>query len=166
MYQQSLFNVDIDAPRFIHMGIDIGAPTHSPVHTYDDGHLVDQGHLCAAGDYGYCMVLEYIWRKTTPLRGRTFQLRQGQIYWVLYGHLSACSIQLHSIGTHLKAGTVIAYLGDEQDNGGWPPHLHIQLSFKKPKACDLPGVVSRADRLEALDLYPDPRQVLGPLYHH
>ena len=58
----------------------------------------------------------------------------------------------------------MSYLGDEKENGGWPPHLHIQLSFKKPDNLDIPGVVSLADRLEALDLYPDPRQVLGPLY--
>ena len=33
-----------------------------------------------------------------------------------------------------------------------------------PEWEDLPGVVSNAKHAEALKIYPDPRQVLGPLY--
>jgi hypothetical protein len=55
-------------------------------------------------------------------------------------------------------------LGDRHENGDWSPHLHLQLCTRAPLVCDLPGVVSAADREEARQLYPDPRLVLGPIY--
>ena len=59
---------------------------------------------------------------------------------------------------------VIATVGDKSVNGGWDLHLHFQLSWKEPEVNDMPGVVKRSDREEALALYPDPRLVLGPIY--
>jgi hypothetical protein len=44
------------------------------------------------------------------------------------------------------------------------PHVHFQLSIHPPESHDMPGVVSMEDRPRALIHYPDPRQVLGPLY--
>uniref|UniRef100_A0A0C3SWS6 Peptidase M23 domain-containing protein n=1 Tax=Guillardia theta (strain CCMP2712) TaxID=905079 RepID=A0A0C3SWS6_GUITC len=64
-------------------------------------------------------------------------------------------------------------------NGGWPPHLHFQLSLQQPTTHDMPGVVAKKDHDEALRLFPDPQlvenwhldvcvsdelQVLGRLY--
>jgi peptidoglycan LD-endopeptidase LytH len=163
MYQKHLFLGDDDV-RFIHMGIDIGAPMGTPVYNFDDGILISQGYLPDSGDYGYCMVLEYVWRQVKPLKGRSYYIEAGELYWGLYGHLSASSLQLHSVGDRIPFGNKIAMLGTQHENGGWAPHLHFQLSFTKPKGFDMPGVVSLAERERALDLYPDPRQVLGPLY--
>ena len=50
------------------------------------------------------------------------------------------------------------------ENGGWEPHLHFQLSYQEPETHDMPGVVAPSDREEALQIYPDPRLVLGTLY--
>ncbi|HET6528601.1 MAG TPA: hypothetical protein VFG39_07595, partial [Balneolaceae bacterium] len=58
----------------------------------------------------------------------------------------------------------IAEIGTEEVNGGWAPHLHFQLSVDDPGKADLPGVVSDDEREQALELYPDPRLVLGELY--
>ena len=55
-------------------------------------------------------------------------------------------------------------MGKKEENGGWPPHVHFQLSLVEPKNCDLPGVVSQKDHDIALKLFPDPRLVLGNLY--
>jgi len=55
-------------------------------------------------------------------------------------------------------------MGEKHENGGWEPHVHFQLSLIEPKVPDLPGVVRRADREQALVDYPDPRLVLGALY--
>ena len=52
----------------------------------------------------------------------------------------------------------------KQKNGGWPPHVHFQLSLIEPKTCDLPGVVSEENHEVALKVFPDPRHVLGNLY--
>ena len=59
---------------------------------------------------------------------------------------------------------VLAALGDEDENGGWAPHVHVQLSWEAPLDGDLPGVVRPENRLEALEKYPDPRLICGPLY--
>jgi hypothetical protein len=55
-------------------------------------------------------------------------------------------------------------MGDKDENGGWDPHLHFQLSLIEPETHDMPGVVSPEDREQALRDYPDPRLVLGPIY--
>ena len=54
--------------------------------------------------------------------------------------------------------------GSEEVNGGWPPHVHFQLSLKEPETHDMPGVVEQEARESALEIYPDPRLVLGLLY--
>ena len=52
-------------------------------------------------------------------------------------------------------------MGSEEENGGWPPHVHFQLSLIEPEECDLPGVVSEENHDIALKIFPDPRMVLG-----
>ena len=42
--------------------------------------------------------------------------------------------------------------------------MHFQLSVVEPETHDMPGVVSASQHAEALEVYPDPRMVLGPLY--
>ena len=67
-------------------------------------------------------------------------------------------------GRRFNAGDELGWLGGREENGGWPPHVHFQLCLKRPDTHDLPGVVTRAEREEALRLYPDPRLVLGKLW--
>lgn len=55
-------------------------------------------------------------------------------------------------------------MGGVNENGGWTPHLHLQLCTEKPNECDMPGVVSQKDIATMLEVYPDPRLVLGNLY--
>jgi len=78
--------------------------------------------------------------------------------------LSAASTANCIAGNPVSKGEVIAWLGDEDENGGWPPHLHFQLSLLEPHTHNLPGVVHPDDRDRALRDFPDPRLVLGPLY--
>ena len=79
-------------------------------------------------------------------------------------NLSAASSARWRPGDAFDKGTVIGWLGAESENGGWPPHLHFQLSRVRPKTHDMPGVVDPAQRAEMLHRYPDPRMVLGPIY--
>ena len=85
-------------------------------------------------------------------------------FWVLYGHLSLQSIEHLEKGQSFVRGEQLAALGVEEENGGWPPHVHVQMSLEPPQECDLPGVVESSQRQKALDLYPDPRLICGPLY--
>ncbi|MGF1632262.1 MAG: peptidoglycan DD-metalloendopeptidase family protein [Phycisphaerae bacterium] len=136
--------------RDVHMGIDIGCPVGTPVRAFFPGRVHRQGYLPAEGDYGHVLVTEH--------------LLDGRSLFALHGHLSADSLTLHREGETFAAGDVIGHVGHRQENGGWNPHLHFQLSLLRPDAFDLPGVVAESQRTWARSVFPDPRLVLGPLY--
>ena len=64
----------------------------------------------------------------------------------------------------VERGSVLGWLGDLDENGGWPPHVHFQLSNERPETHDMPGVVALDDWARAMRTYLDPRLVLGELY--
>ncbi|MCO4774172.1 MAG: peptidoglycan DD-metalloendopeptidase family protein [Deltaproteobacteria bacterium] len=146
MYEQDLF----DGARTLHVGIDLGGPPGTPVKAFADGVVFAAGSNPEPGDYGHVIVTEHV--------------LEGQTVWALYGHLSSASLDDVSPGQSIVAGQELGVLGDESENGGWPPHLHFQLSLERPQTHDLPGVVDPAEREAALRRFPDPRLVLGPLY--
>ena len=147
MYEGDLFE---KTNRFIHMGIDIGAPVGTPVKSFYDGEIFLFKYNDQKLDYGYTIITKH-------------QIK-GQNIYALYGHLSNSSLKNKKIGQKIYSGEVIAYLGSEEENGGWPPHVHFQLSLIEPKICDLPGVVSESDHNVAVKVFPDPRIVLGNIY--
>lgn len=149
MYTAELFRQS-SGLRDIHMGIDIGAPVGTPVHSFWEGAVFLVGYNEAEGDYGHTLITKHQF--------------EGTELYALYGHLSAQSITEKIPGLNIAAGEIIAWVGDKHENGGWNPHLHFQLSYVKPSVCDMPGVVEDSRRDEALRIYPDPRLVLGPLY--
>lgn len=152
IYTDRAFGQDgpTSARRTVHLGIDVfaaaGAEVATPlgavVHDVD----VCEGHL----DYGGLVVL----RHRTPA---------GDTFGTLYGHLDPASIDTLVPGQRLEAGDVFAALGDETVNGGWPPHLHLQLLAADPR--ELPAVprgVADPDDLAAHRcVYPDPSALLG-----
>ena len=146
MYNTSLFSGD----RCIHMGIDIWNRAGQSVYSFNDGEVWYKADNNQPGDYGPTLVLRY-------------ELTEQPLF-ALYGHLSRVSLGGLSIGEKVQKAQKIASLGTEEENGGWVPHLHFQLSIDDPGRADMPGVVSEADREEALKRYPDPRLVLGTLY--
>lgn len=149
MYDAAIFRDGNDA-RTIHVGIDLGAPSGTPVHAFFAGEIFLTGYNASDGDYGHTLI--------------TRHELDGKPVWALHGHLSASSTAGKLPGQKFAAGDVIAWIGEKHENGGWNPHLHFQLSLVEPAVCDLPGVVSPAQLKEALLIYPDPRLVLGPLY--
>jgi len=146
MYEQALFA----GARTVHVGIDLGAPAGTPVHAFAPGHVHAAGRNEQPGDYGYVVVTEH-------------QVGEHTV-WALYGHLAARTLQQVATGDIVRPGEVLGWLGDRSENGGWPPHLHFQLSLLRPESHDMPGVVAPEDRDAALRRYPDPRLVLGALY--
>ena len=133
--------------REIHVGVDIGGAVNTPVHAFCDGVVHCCGYNSAKGDYGNVIVTE--------------QTLAGRRVWALYGHLSAQSIVGRAAGQAVKGGEVLGWLGAPHENGGWPPHVHLQLSLTEPATHDLPGVVSAQSHAQALLEFPDPRMVLG-----
>lgn len=146
LYETELFT----GTRYIHMGIDIGGPVGTPCYAFMDCEISHLGYNSAAGDYGYVII--------------TRQVIDEIPVWALYGHLGSSSVEGKSVGDKFSGGDVLAWFGDREENGGWEPHLHFQLSYERPTTHDIPGVVSPEERERALQVYPDPRLVLGPLY--
>lgn len=141
--------------RNIHMGIDIWTEAGSPVFSFDNGRIAYLRDNNQTGNYGPTIVIEY----ENKINGEV----NSQLF-ALYGHLSREALQRWSPGDAVGRGEQMAMLGSEEVNGGWVPHLHFQLSFSDPGEADMPGVVSEEVHEQALQLYPDPRKVLGELY--
>ena len=136
--------------RTVHLGIDLFAPAHTEVMAPIAGHVhctdVCEAHL----DYGGLVILRH-------------QLPDGTVFGSLYGHLDPESIAELCPGQTIDAGETFAQLGDAHTNGGWPPHLHLQLLAADP--ADLPdvprGVADPDDLIDHLLIYPDPSSLLG-----
>ena len=147
----NLYNTELfGGERNVHMGIDIGGPVGTPCMGFMDGEISHFGYNPAAGDYGNVVITKHD--------------IGGVPVWALYGHLDAASIEDKRVGQIVESGDVIAWFGAFEENGGWEPHLHFQLSLVEPETHDMPGVGAPGEREYSLEIYPDPRNVLGPLY--
>ena len=158
MYTTALF----EGKRDHHGGLDLGAPVNTPIHAFASGTVVEVTVNDEDGSYGPTLITKHSLPLPIHIGGPLSE--ETSEFWVLYGHLSWDSIAHWEKGDTFDAGTVLATLGDEHENGGWPPHVHVQLSVEEPVGGDLPGVVSSEDRVGALAKFPDPRLICGPLY--
>ena len=147
MYKGELFEKN---GRNIHMGLDIGAPIGTEIKSFYDGEIYSFKYNGLKLDYGYTIITKHV-------------LNNLSLY-ALFGHLSESSIRNKRIGQKIYSGEVIGYVGKKDENGGWPPHVHFQLCLLEPRDCDLPGVVSKDHHDLALNIFPDPRSVLGQIY--
>ncbi|MBB6110419.1 Peptidase family M23 [Mucilaginibacter lappiensis] len=139
---------DTDAePRRLHLGVDIwgdaGTLVYSPfdgtVHSFQDNNNL--------GDYGPAIILKH------NLDGLTL--------YSLYGHLSRKSLIGLTIGMPINKNQQIATLGNNQENGQWPPHLHFQLMYDmEGKHGDYPGVCKYSEKEQYGLNIPDPNLVL------
>ena len=147
MYLGEQFQED---QRNLHIGIDLAGPAGTPVKAFYPGTIFKLGDNALPYDYGPTIITQHSWL--------------NQTLYALHGHLSRESLERWSIGDRFEAGAELATLGSKEVNGGWNSHLHFQLSWIEPITHDLPGTVNARDREVALQAFPDPRLVLGPLY--
>ena len=150
MYTQALFGGE----RTIHVGLDIGGPAQTSIYAFEDGIIHSFADNDVDGSYGPTIITQH----ELLIEG------EEQTIWVLHGHLSRESLHDLVVGNRIKKGDQIGTMGDEHENGGWPPHVHVQLSLIEPEVPDLEGVVAPEYREDALKRFPDPRNILGRLY--
>lgn len=98
---------DSGTRRTVHMGVDLGAPVGTPVHSFSDGTIHSVGFNDGLGDYGYVVVLEHQLAPHKP------------VVWALYGHLSNSHHATLQVGQRIRKGQVIGTIGDVHENGGW-----------------------------------------------
>ena len=134
--------------RSVHLGVDLFAPAGDSVRAPLDGVVVAFGDNTAALDYGPVIVLEH-------------RTGMGVPFFTLYGHLSRESLVGLKIGAHVVRGQHLATTGSEDVNGGWPPHVHLQLLVDLVGlGLDVPGVAAPSDRTVWESLSPDPNLLL------
>jgi 4-aminobutyrate aminotransferase-like enzyme/Ser/Thr protein kinase RdoA (MazF antagonist) len=130
--------------RMVHIGLDLFAPVGTPVLTPLDGVVHAFADNRAPQDYGPVIVLRHETDDGTP-------------FFTLYGHLSRKSLDKLAVGAIVKAGEQIATLGPAAVNGGWTPHLHLQLITDILELdTDFPGVARASQRTVWRALCPDP----------
>ena len=136
--------------RTIHIGVDVFLPAGTAVRAVLPGKVVSAFYRPDAHDYGGTLILEH-----TDANGVSFR--------ALYGHLSKASVDHARVGQAFAAGEVVAHLGAVEENGGWPPHLHFQISgVDAPLNPGLwPGVVDPDSWDLWQALYPNPARLLG-----
>ena len=87
-----------------HYGLDIGAPTGTPIHASESG-VVTYSAWC--GNYGYLI-----------------KVKHESGYETYYAH---CSKLIAKVGTEVNQGDVIAYVGSTGRSTG--PHLHLEVRY-------------------------------------
>ncbi len=135
--------------RSVHLGVDIFVPAGTRVHAPFDATVVaavlNDKHL----DYGPTVILEH------ALQGAP------RVFYTLYGHLSLDTLDALATGQKLVAGEVFARIGDEQENGHWPPHLHVQLVLDLlGETSNFNGVCAPSELGFWRQVCPDPSPVL------
>jgi murein DD-endopeptidase MepM/ murein hydrolase activator NlpD len=111
--RSTVFATDAALFRNIHLGIDIWSLAGSKVYCPLDGIIHSLQDNIGFGNYGPTAILEHVLR--------------GKKVYSLYGHLAKSDLDQLYPGKPLGAGEILGHLGEEQENGNWPPHLHFQL---------------------------------------
>lgn len=114
VYEGDAFSVDSPARRTVHLGVDLFAPAGTPVFAALDGVVEYFNDNNVYLDYGPVIILRH-------------QTDTGIPFFTLYGHLSRPSLENLHLGKEISAGELIATMGEEHENVGWPPHTHFQL---------------------------------------
>lgn len=135
--------------RTVHLGLDVFVPPGTVVCAPYDGVVVETAVRPDPLDYGGVLLVEHRTDEDVP-------------FYTLYGHLAHDAGLHRGVGARIAAGDPLARVGAVDENGGWPPHLHLQLGLTTlGRGADWPGV-AEPDGLEAwLALYPNPAPLLG-----
>ena len=131
-----------DEPRRFHLGLDIWGAAGTPVSAPLGGMVHSLAYNDSPGDYGATIVL--------------LHQMDGIPFYSLYGHLSLQDLVLAE-GTYINRGQPFAQFGKPEENGHWPPHLHLQVIFDmEMRKGDYPGVCRFSEREKYLANCPDP----------
>ncbi len=135
--------------RTVHLGVDVFAPATTPIHAPLDSVVCVVKNRTTHLDYGGMVILQH----ATP---------NGEHFYSLYGHLNPEVCDALQLGQKLKAGDVFAQLGSSEQNGGWAPHLHLQLAMGiDGLESDWPGVADPDERAFWNAMCPNPAALLN-----
>ncbi|MEM7208576.1 MAG: aminotransferase class III-fold pyridoxal phosphate-dependent enzyme [Pseudomonadota bacterium] len=134
-------------PRSTHLGIDIFITAETPIYAPVAGRVYGVADNDIPYDYGGTVILEH--------------LAGEHVFYSLYGHLSKSTVDLHQVGDTIEQGQLLGYIGAQNENGGWAPHLHFQLMTTMLGLRDNFNGAAEADRMDIWSqICPDPNLVL------
>ncbi len=135
--------------RTVHLATDLFVEPGTPISAPFDAAVHALANNSAPLDYGPVVILHH-----APAPDLEF--------FTLYGHLSTGTLSSLKPGQRIAHGEVFARIGQANENGGWPPHLHFQVILDLlDRSTDFPGVSFASERSVWLDLSPDPNLILG-----
>ncbi len=135
--------------RIIHIGLDLFAEAGTPVYAPIDGVVHAADTQLQPLDYGGVIVLRHVTENDTE-------------FFTLYGHLSHASATALHVGQRILRGERIASLGAPAENGGWTPHLHLQIITDFLElGSDFPGVGTPSRRDVWRSISPDANLIVG-----
>jgi 4-aminobutyrate aminotransferase-like enzyme/Ser/Thr protein kinase RdoA (MazF antagonist) len=135
--------------RTIHIGLDLFADAGTAVYAPLTGRVAALADNATEQDYGPVIMLRH-------------ESDEGDTFFTLYGHLARTSLDGLAVEQRIERGERFATLGAPNENGGWTPHLHLQvitdlLGF----GTDFPGVSPASQRAVWRSLSPDPNLIVG-----
>lgn len=135
--------------RTLHLGLDFFAKAGTKIRAPLDGKIHSFKDNNGGRDYGPTIILEH-------------EIDTDFSFFTLYGHLSRSSIEKLNKGDRFKAGEHLAFFGDRDENGGWPPHLHFQIVLDMlGRNGDFVGLCVPREKDYWLKLCPNPIEFLG-----
>jgi 4-aminobutyrate aminotransferase-like enzyme/Ser/Thr protein kinase RdoA (MazF antagonist) len=135
--------------RTVHLGIDLFVEPGTLIRAPLDGEVYLIARNDAPLDYGPLVILRHL-------------TDSGDEFFTLYGHLAATTLSQLIPGQKITKGNPFAAVGTIKENGGWPPHLHLQIiTDLLDLEADFPGVALPSQRELWKSLSPDPNLLLG-----
>ena len=144
-YQAKGYLDDSDERRTQHLGFDVWMPECTTVLSPLSGQIYSVSNNEGPLNYGPTIICQYAFEKSHFL--------------VLFGHLSLADLKSWSPGDHIKKGQQIGVMGEPSENGGWPPHVHIQVILNDfYRNGDFPGVVRPREWQVWSSICPNPEE--------
>ncbi|WP_196890569.1 peptidoglycan DD-metalloendopeptidase family protein [Aureivirga marina] len=137
-------NSNDNSYRSIHLGLDFWVKEDTPVHALFDGKVVILHNNAAEKDYGPTIVLEH-------------RADRNFVFYTLYGHMTRDSLNFLRIGKRIRKGEIVGYVGHDNENGNWIPHLHFQVILDLlGNTTNFPGVAFKNERSTWKNICPNP----------
>lgn len=137
-----------EEPRSIHLGLDIWGKAGTRVFVPLGGTVHSFANNKGPGNYGPTIILQH-------------QL-DTRVFYTLYGHLSDPDLAGLQEGKFLNRGELIGHIGKKEENGNWPPHLHLQvIEDMRIYKGDYPGVCTPSESAFYLQNCPDPNWLIN-----
>ncbi|MBV2145030.1 aminotransferase class III-fold pyridoxal phosphate-dependent enzyme [Falsochrobactrum sp. TDYN1] len=135
--------------RVHHLGVDLFMPAGTPLYTPLDATVKSVEIEKEPLGYGGLITLEHRPEGCPP-------------FVTLWGHMAHEALSRLAPGQKLAAGDLVGHMGGIHENGGWTPHLHLQISTDTELTATQVFGVGEAEYLDVwADIFPDVSDLAG-----